>query len=595
MSRPRATKSQPHTKRCPSLTIKEGAHRTASDTERIMRTLRNARKSQEQTPILSLFCGAGGMDLGFRDEGFDPVLALDNNETAISSYNWNRKRNVAKFCDLSSATGEDIIKILREVAPGIRPRGVIGGPPCQSFSTSNVHRKNNDPRAELPLRYAEILNALNKEFGLDFFVFENVIGLKSKKHEGELDSFLKSFEEAGFNLFEEELNAGMFGVAQNRRRVFIVGINKRLYPNVIFKFPKGAKKKRLTVSDVIGGLPEPVFFRRNIPREEIPYHPNHWTMNPKSPKFTNGSIKVGRSFRKLKWDHPSWTVAYGHREIHVHPNGTRRVSVFEALQLQSFPRGYELQGNLSQQVEQVSNAVPPLLGGAIAAAIRATIYDPTHSLQKNLLDWFEQNERSFPWRKTKDAYRIMVAEKLLQQTAATEHVVTAYRTIMRLYPNFKALSKAKPSALRRIVAPLGFTYRATELSKLAQTIIDSYGGKIPGQLEDLLALPGVGDYIARAILSFAYGQDVAIVDTNIARLLHRFYGIAEQIPSNPARSKHLNDLAARLIPQGRSRDFNLAALDLCASICTARQPNCAACPIVQECDMGQKKSRLITI
>src|ERR1041384_4156658 len=132
--------------------------------------------------VLSLFCGCGAMDLGFRQAGFDPVLAIDISEAAIASYNWNRKKRVALCADLSLTSGDEIVRILREVAPDVRPRGVIGGPPCQSFSLSNVHGRDDDPRRDLPLRYGEILKTLNEEFTLDFFVFENVGGLKSEKH-----------------------------------------------------------------------------------------------------------------------------------------------------------------------------------------------------------------------------------------------------------------------------------------------------------------------------------------------------------------------------------------------------------------------------
>src|SRR5262249_11304295 len=111
-------------------------------------------------------------------------------------------------------------------------------------------------------------------------------------------------------------------------------------------------------------------------------------------------------------------------------------------------------------------------------------------------------------------------------------------------------------------------------------------------LVKLLRLPGIGDYAARAILSFAYDQDVPIVDTNIARLLHRIFGITNPIPSNPARNKQLIEMATALVPEGQSRNFNLAALDLCASTCTARQPNCAICPIRNECDYGKSAGKV---
>src|SRR5215510_5809941 len=92
-------------------------------------------------PVVSLFSGAGGMDLGFRREGFIPIFAMDSDQAAIDSYNWNDKRAIARQGDLLELSDAEIIALIRQAAPGIRPRGIIGGPPCQSFSVSNVHRK----------------------------------------------------------------------------------------------------------------------------------------------------------------------------------------------------------------------------------------------------------------------------------------------------------------------------------------------------------------------------------------------------------------------------------------------------------------------
>ena len=107
----------------------------------------------------------------------------------------------------------------------------------------------------------------------------------------------------------------------------------------------------------------------------IPHHENHWTMRPLSKRFSRpgGADRAGRSFRRLEWDKPSPTVAYGHREIHVHPDGCRRLSIFEAMLLQGFPEDFVLEGTLSSQVEQVSNAVPPPLARALAKAIKAAM------------------------------------------------------------------------------------------------------------------------------------------------------------------------------------------------------------------------------
>lgn len=533
-------------------------------------------------PIVSLFAGAGGMDLGFRGQGFLPIVAIDVNQAAVDSYNLNDSRGIAKKGDLRELSDEQIISLVRQSAGERIPRGVIGGPPCQGVSTSNVYRKRHDPRKKLLIRYARIVQALTEAFNLDFFVFENVVGLKSKKHRRYFHKIIDTLEDAGFSIFEKELDAKNFGVAQRRNRVFIVGINRRSFPGIKFDFPVGSETI-LTIREAIGGLPAPLFFQRKLNPKDIPHHPNHWAMNPRSPKFLNGVRGKGRSFRRLEWDQPSGTVAYGHREMHVHPDGTRRVSIYEGMLFQGFPSGYQLLGTFSEQVDQVSNAVPPPLAAAIAREIRWALYGRASKVQTDLLKWFEQNARSFPWRETRDPYKVLVAEKLLQQTAATERVIAAYLQLVSEYPTLAELARASAKDLTPIIFPLGFKYRAKELPSLARTIVKNKSSTIPNDQKSLLSLPGVGDYSARAILSFGYGRDLAVVDTNVARFLTRCFGLQFAPSQNPARSRALQQVADGLVPKGKSSQFNWAILDLCAAHCKARKPDCNNCPVRASC------------
>ena len=262
-----------------------------------------------------------------------------------------------------------------EKAPGsTRPCGVVGGPPCQGFSRGNVCSDPSDPRNHLPFRYAEILAAINEKYRLEFFVFENVMGLAGPKHADRYAKVKEAFRQAGFRVFEQELDSVLFGVPQERRRLFIVGLNNKFYPNVDFAFPAGGEIRR-TVRTAIGDLPAATLFSRNLSAKDIAHHPNHWTMRPKSKKFSENLPSAGRSFRRLSWDEPSPTVAYGHREIHVHPEGHRRLSILEAMLLQGFPDTYRLLGNLSEQVTQVSNAVPPPVAEAVATQVKVLVRD----------------------------------------------------------------------------------------------------------------------------------------------------------------------------------------------------------------------------
>lgn len=325
--------------------------------------------------LLSLFCGAGGLDLGFEQAGYDIGLAVDKNPDSVASYKHNRAAGARAFCD-------DV----RNLSPGrldqlfggeFNPQGVIGGPPCQSFSRSNHGAADDDPRHELPFSYIELLAALNARNPLHFFVMENVPGLCGSKHSERLEAIKQGFRNAGFSVVQCRINARDYQTPQNRERLFLVGLNTDLYPGVDWAppAPSTISPEEVTVRSAIFGLQEPVYYSRTCDPDQFPVHRNHWCMQPKSAKFTRpGALVPGRSttrsFKTLAWDQPSLTVAYGHREVHVHPDCQRRLSVYEAMLLQGFPHRYELIGNMSSQFRQVSEAVPPGMAQAVAESIR---------------------------------------------------------------------------------------------------------------------------------------------------------------------------------------------------------------------------------
>jgi len=220
------------------------------------------------------------------------------------------------------------------------------------------------------------------------------------------------------------------------------------------------------------------------------------------------------------------------------------------------------------------------------AAHMPTPDDNRVAFQESLLEWFEREHRDFPWRLRSDPFAILIAEKLLQQTAARAPVVTAYEQVLQRYPSPHDLAAADVNDLEEIVRPLGFTYRARELISLAQVLVERHEGHVPNTLSALLALPGVGDYVARAVLSFGFGEDVAIVDTNVARFLYRLYCLPGKLPSNPARKKSLIAMAQTLLPPGKAKSWNLAVLDVCALICKPLKPLCPSCPVQRFCAYG---------
>ncbi|HEX7808581.1 MAG TPA: DNA cytosine methyltransferase [Thermoanaerobaculia bacterium] len=327
----------------------------------------------ESSPIvISLFSGAGGLDLGFKQAGFHVAVAIDHSLAAIRTHKRNFPRTESIAADLAAVKADGVVAIVKKhVSAGSRI-GVIGGPPCQGFSRANTQSRPDDPRNAFPELYMEIVERLQQAFDVEFVVFENVLGIRDKKHVATYNRLIADLTRAGFDVAEEELCALDFGVPQKRRRVLVCGMrHSRGYSSVKPRKRSG----KATVAEAIGLLAPPAFFEAGLDPSQFPEHPNHWTMRPRSHRFAQptGTTPDSRSFKRLRWNEPSPTIAYGHREIHVHPSGTRRLSIFEALRLQGFPDDFVLDGNLSEQVEQVSNAVPPPLARSVARAVQRSL------------------------------------------------------------------------------------------------------------------------------------------------------------------------------------------------------------------------------
>jgi A/G-specific adenine glycosylase len=200
--------------------------------------------------------------------------------------------------------------------------------------------------------------------------------------------------------------------------------------------------------------------------------------------------------------------------------------------------------------------------------------------QKQLLAWVENNLRDYPWRRTTDPYSILVAEFLLQRTDA-DTVAPIYEAFLTEYPTVERLAIADVEDIAKLLQPLGLFFRAERLSRTARIIKDKYGGKVPQSEGELLKLPGIGKYTARAILSQAFDKPAAVLDTNVVRIIERFFGIkGGRVKS---RCNILWNAAETVAPDKEVGRWNLTLLDLGAKICTARNPKCDVCPLYQRC------------
>lgn len=195
--------------------------------------------------------------------------------------------------------------------------------------------------------------------------------------------------------------------------------------------------------------------------------------------------------------------------------------------------------------------------------------------------WYSRYGRELPWRKTTDPHHILISEIMLNQTTV-KTVIPVYQEFLKVFPTIESVAQAPLSEVKELTDPLGYKVRGQWIHAIAQTVVNQYNGTFPNSLDELLQLPGVGRYTAGAILSFAFGQDAPIVDTNVERLVGRYFGVNYKTPGAEIRHQ-LWALAQAVIPQGQGAVFNQALMDMGALVCTARRPTCLTCPIAHGC------------
>ena len=339
--------------------------------------------AQNKPIVVSLFSGGGGLDLGFKQAGYDIVWAIDNNKDAVASY----KANVGENIILA-----DINKVETSRIPPCSV--VIGGPPCQSFSYAGK-RNTQDARGQLVWTYIKIIDALKPKA----FLFENVVGLKTaRSSDGGLiiEALMKAFEEIGYTLSCKEVNAADYGVPQLRKRLIIVGLRgkgKFVFPEATHNADgSGGKKKYVSVSEAIGNLP-PAGSDSSVLDHEMPsmsaldkYIVSHVKPGGNYMDIPSDvpSVRIRRLQRdgghttcygRMLPDKPSYTInTYFNRPnvgCNIHYAADRLITAREALRLQSFPDSY-IPVSSSKQGRNliIGNAVPPLMAKHLALELK---------------------------------------------------------------------------------------------------------------------------------------------------------------------------------------------------------------------------------
>ena len=205
-----------------------------------------------------------------------------------------------------------------------------------------------------------------------------------------------------------------------------------------------------------------------------------------------------------------------------------------------------------------------------------------------LLEWYKSNQRDLPWRKTKDIYAIWVSEIMLQQTQVAA-VIPYYHRFLESFPTIERLARAEEQELLKQWEGLGYYSRVRNLHRAAKRVMDLYKGKIPTAPEEFRTLPGVGPYIAAAVLSIARGLPLPVVDGNVMRVITRFRSIDEDIRKNAVRDR-ISKALQEIIPKAGAGDFNQALMELGASVCTPKGPLCTACPLSKNCTAYQTQT-----
>lgn len=203
--------------------------------------------------------------------------------------------------------------------------------------------------------------------------------------------------------------------------------------------------------------------------------------------------------------------------------------------------------------------------------------------RNRIVRWFSRNGRSYPWRDTRDPFRVLIAEMMLRRTKA-DQVKQVYERLFVEYPDVEAVAKAEDKKLEQILHPLGLKWRTPAFALVAREVTGKYHGRVPEEREELTALPGVGDYVAGAVLSIAHNRKEWMVDSNIVRLFRRYFGI--ETSKEGRRDKQVIQIAKTYASGRNPGKANLAILDFASLVCISGKPDCEECPLRRNCYHG---------
>lgn len=333
------------------------------------------QKKQANLTYVDLFCGAGGLALGFEEAGFKNIFSLDNEPNFCNTYRANFPAHTLIQSDIAQLDAKEIKKILKRRHVDV----VVGGPPCQGFSMAgNIGRKFiDDPRNRLFREFARVVKIIKPEY----FVMENVARLYSHNKGQTRAEIIECFSNLGYTVSSKILNAAEYGVPQFRRRVIFVGTRS----DWLFAFSKEKVNRFKTVRDAIGSLPPlPAGASSAIPNHESMKHTPQMLKKMAYVKDGGDRSQIplplrpltgdSRKYIRYTSDRPSVCVTGDMRKI-FHYSQNRALTVRELARIQSFPDSFVFIGSKISQQQQVGNAVPPLLAKIIAQRLKKVIHN----------------------------------------------------------------------------------------------------------------------------------------------------------------------------------------------------------------------------
>ena len=605
--------------------------------------VRSWLNSKPRPWAIDLFCGAGGLSLGLEEAGFSVVAAADADTLAVESHAHNIE-GLTWTGDLSDP--EAFIDQLREW--DIESVDLVaGGPPCQPFSLAGVpkigslvregRRNAEDRRADLWRSFFAIVDHLRPATVL----FENVQGFTVAQDGAVLVELVSQLEIRGYEVHTKVLQASQAGVPQHRSRLFVVGTPQ----GATFEWPRPVSRRLPTLREAIEDLPdigpdvrdeeqsyvqpkrisrlarrmrkglkgaERQIIRDHVTRGVRPDDARIYEILQPGGTYADVPEELRRyrsdiftdKYYRLSLDDVSRTITAHIAKDgywYIHPTRNRTLSVREAARIQTFPDRFRFAGAPSTRFRQIGNAVPPLLAETMANAIRGALgrdEEAVHIVREepapssfgprefrgDLLSWFRANRRGFPWRtKRLNEWQVLLIEMCLHRTRAdqvaevADEVLRLGRTPRLFLDNFERLSSP--------LARLGLKWRVDSLADAARHVIKAHDGEVPRDRQELMAIPGVGDYIASAALCFAHDRPSVLMDTNTRRIARRVLGDDGSWASWEMRLE-LHRLSGR---PGPDSDWNQALLDLGALVCKASSPKCSSCPIQFHCVTGRSR------